>query len=248
MEWIMKAFRSLQNKIESCGEASSSCGTAPLQIPGRVLNDSIYEFHKPEGRPSVEVVCFHGLNLDGATDAHLTTWLSAGGTQLWLEWILEEIPEALILLISYDAFAKRTRFAKGSSFEELTTLNKEAQRRNENFRQLREKYIWRTYGIQEGLPTTLEGIEGFIVREASARHDVDNFYTDRAADHFSSCRPGSTTSSSFRLLLKFIAGVLENVFAVHLPPCGSLGVVLNTLTTSREGSIGADTIRMKAYK
>ncbi|CAM6105092.1 unnamed protein product [Calypogeia fissa] len=76
-------------------------------------------------------------------------------------------------------------------------------------RQLREKYRWRTYGIQEGLPTSLKGFKGFIVPEGSARHDVDGFYTDCAADHFSICRPGSRTSSSFRLLLNFIVGVLE---------------------------------------
>ncbi|CAM6114387.1 unnamed protein product [Calypogeia fissa] len=70
-------------------------------------------------------------------------------------------------------------------------------------------YRWRTYGIQEGLPTTLKGFTGFIVQEASARHDVDGFYTDRAADHFSICRPWSRTSSSFRQLLDFIGEVLE---------------------------------------
>ncbi|CAM6116433.1 unnamed protein product [Calypogeia fissa] len=296
MESIMRTFHFLQGKIESAEETSSSSILSTLQIPGEILNDFVYQVYKPTGSPSVEIVFFHGLNLDGATDAHWRTWLSKGGSKLWLEWIWEKDPHARLLLVSYDAFARRTSnqghmdmtltsenlvqdlieaqvgqgdcsvvlvghsigclvmkelctrldsnpnpsereqnllfnvkglfyyacphhgsemvdrstgFAKGLLFEELTTLNTVAQRRNENFRRLREKYRWGTYGIQEGLPTTLEGFEGFIVQEASARHDVDGFYTDRTANHFTICQPESTTSSSFRLLLNFIADVLE---------------------------------------
>jgi hypothetical protein len=71
------------------------------------LNDHVYEVHKPAGRPSVEIVFFHGLQLEGSKDIHLTTWLSADGAGLWLSWILRDISNARILLVSYDAFAQR---------------------------------------------------------------------------------------------------------------------------------------------
>ncbi|CAM6115781.1 unnamed protein product [Calypogeia fissa] len=297
MDSIMQMFHSLQSKVKEASEATSS-SSGISSLPGEVLNDSVYQFHKPPGRPSVEIVLFHGLNLDGATDAHFRPWLSAGGSELWLEWILEDVPQARILLISYDSSAKRTSnygltdmyltcenlmhnlilaqvgqgdcpvlfvghsigclvmkelcstlasnpnpnrnepqqnlllhvkglfyfacphlgsqfadestgFKKGSLFEELTTLNKIAQRRNEHFRQLRERYKWRTFGIQEGLPTTLKRFKGFIVQEASGRQDVDGYYTDSAADHFTVSQLQSKTSSSFRQLLDFIGVVLK---------------------------------------
>ncbi|CAM6112979.1 unnamed protein product [Calypogeia fissa] len=48
-----------------------------------------------------------------------------------------------------------------------------------------------------------------VVPEASARLDVDGFYTVSAEDHFSVCRPTSRTSSNFRLLMKFVGGLLD---------------------------------------
>jgi triacylglycerol esterase/lipase EstA (alpha/beta hydrolase family) len=208
------------------------------------LNEYVYQVHKPAGRPSVEIVFFHGLQHEEFKDAYWTTWLSANGSELWLSWLLRDFPKARILLISFDAFAKETddqgrmdmyltgenlvqslterdarvggdgcpvilvahsigglvakelcsrlhstisprqpvrdllqnikglffygcphhgsRFAdvssgfkKGPLFECITTLNTEAQRRNEEFRKLRHKDGWKTYGIAEGRPTIL---------------------------------------------------------------------------------------------
>ncbi|CAM6115935.1 unnamed protein product [Calypogeia fissa] len=43
---------------------------------------------------------------------------------------------------------------KGLLFEDLTTQNKVAGRRNEEFRKLRQKYKWKTFGMGERRPTT----------------------------------------------------------------------------------------------
>lgn len=219
---------------------------------------------KPDGHPSFEIIFFHGLHLDGSKDAHLKTWLSADGSQLWPEWILEKFPEARILLISHDASIKKTneaglmdmyvtcenlvhnlmearvgeegcpvilvghsigclvmkeicstlnrnlshdpnkcvpnffinvkglfyyacphrgseladsstQFLKGSLFEDLTTLNKVAQRRNEDFRKLRQKYKWKTFGIGEGLPTTFVSTKPFLKVKRRVKHISCNF-------------------------------------------------------------------------
>ena len=90
---------------------------------GPQISDYIYEVCNPtEGRPSVELVFFHGLQLDGSEDAHITTWLSRDRSQLWLNWLLTDFPNARILLVSYDAAAKRTD-SKGITDMYITTEN-----------------------------------------------------------------------------------------------------------------------------
>lgn len=72
------------------------------------INDYVYEVFKPPGRPSIELVFFHGLQFEGYDEGYLTTWLTQDGSKLWLKWILDYYPQARILLISYDAFTRRT--------------------------------------------------------------------------------------------------------------------------------------------
>lgn len=52
---------------------------------------------------------------------------------------------------------------------------------------------------------------GLIVPEASARADVDEYYTDPDADHFTVSRTKSKISSSFIKLLDFIGDILKEV-------------------------------------
>jgi hypothetical protein len=70
----------------------------------------------------VELVFFHGLQLGGTEDAHITTWLSRDRSQLWLNWLIEEYPDARILIVSYDASSKRTD-SKGITDMYITTEN-----------------------------------------------------------------------------------------------------------------------------
>lgn len=63
----------------------------------------------PPGRPpTVEIVFFHGFQFETTQEPYLKTWLSKDGTQLWLNWILNEFPDARIFVISYDAAFRRT--------------------------------------------------------------------------------------------------------------------------------------------
>ncbi|CAM6112971.1 unnamed protein product [Calypogeia fissa] len=81
MDSIMSAFHMVQKQLKSWKPLSSSV-VSSLQIPGKILNDSVYEVCKPPRRPSIEIVFFHGLSLDGV-DPHLRSWLSADGSELW---------------------------------------------------------------------------------------------------------------------------------------------------------------------
>jgi hypothetical protein len=309
MDWVLKQFDTLQKRIQAWTAPSSATSsvTFPFERPERI-NDHVYQVHKPAGRPSIEIVFFHGLQLEGSKEAYLTTWVSETekGSELWVTWILKEFPDARILLVSYDASAQRkddqglldmyctcenlvqsltegkalvggdgcpvilvghsigglvmkelcialdstisklspqdpkesvrnlfqnvkglfyyacphqgsrladasSEFLKGPLFEGITTLNREAQRKNEDFRKLQLKYGWKIYGIGEGRPATLGKYKDLIVSEASARCGMGGFYTHIAADHFNVCRPESTSSSNFSLLSNLIGNVLEQV-------------------------------------
>lgn len=73
------------------------------------INDHVYELTNLSGRrPSIELVFFHGLQLKQTQQPHLDTWLSADGTQLWLNWIIQKFPDARILTVHYDAHPMRT--------------------------------------------------------------------------------------------------------------------------------------------
>jgi triacylglycerol esterase/lipase EstA (alpha/beta hydrolase family) len=103
MAWIWKAFDSLQDYLTSLTPLSvASILPQPTQ-----LNDHVYEVCKPAGRPSVEIVCFHGLQLDRSKEAYITTWLSEDGSELWPRWIAESFSGARVLLVSYDGVVQK---------------------------------------------------------------------------------------------------------------------------------------------
>jgi hypothetical protein len=59
------------------------------------------------GTPSVELVFFHGLQFCGSQKPHVETWLCRSGSEFWLDWIPEKIPDARVLTVAYDAHAER---------------------------------------------------------------------------------------------------------------------------------------------
>jgi hypothetical protein len=61
-----------------------------------------------------------------------------------------------------------------------------------------------------------ENFEGFVVQEASARLDADDFYTVDV-DHFQVCQPESRISSSFQHLREFVSDELQKVFTKSHP-------------------------------
>ncbi|CAM6083706.1 unnamed protein product [Calypogeia fissa] len=83
-------------------EASSS--RAPEHAEITQVNDSLYELHRPEGTPSLQILFFHGLQPDNYSDAHISTWESADRSCVWPQkWLVEEFPDAHILSVSYGA-------------------------------------------------------------------------------------------------------------------------------------------------
>ncbi|CAM6103749.1 unnamed protein product [Calypogeia fissa] len=80
----------------------------PLRTVRR-FHDDVFEIYAPrEISPSVEIVFFHGLQLEGSHNAHLTTWLSACGSDLWPMWMEKDFPDARLLIFSYNAYTTRT--------------------------------------------------------------------------------------------------------------------------------------------
>ncbi|CAM6084438.1 unnamed protein product [Calypogeia fissa] len=284
--------------------AETLLSTTPEQILSGVtqINDHVFEVYKPaEGDPAVELVFFHGLQVEGCREAyHLTTWLSRDKSELWLNWISANFPCVRILVISYDAQARKTntdgltdmyvvgenlihcltgeealvgqsrcpvvlvghclgglvvkevclkassmltgnpsskrltnflnnikglfyygtphhgtmmaditkRISKGPLFELLSTLNKETERRNEEFRKLRGTYKWKTFGIGEALKTKVGNYKAMVVEEASSRYDVDDHYTDPTADHFTLPRAASVKMCTYLRLRDFVTGLV----------------------------------------
>ncbi|CAM6095773.1 unnamed protein product [Calypogeia fissa] len=75
------------------------------------LNDMVYLVHEPppEVKPELEVVFFHGLQLEHFTEPHVTTWVTRDNSQCWLQtWLVESFPKARIFTISYDSSATKT--------------------------------------------------------------------------------------------------------------------------------------------
>ncbi|CAM6110125.1 unnamed protein product [Calypogeia fissa] len=105
MARILHALKSVQDAVNSLVPAPTA-SPEPVLPELKKLNDSVYELCRPSGsqngRPSIEVVFFHGLQFDGSKRTYLTTWLSEDGQESWLPWIFECFPEARILLVSYN--------------------------------------------------------------------------------------------------------------------------------------------------
>ncbi|CAM6123361.1 unnamed protein product [Calypogeia fissa] len=107
----------------SSTSAADSIPLQPRKSKGQI-NDQVYEFASPaEGSPSIELVFFHGLQRKTSHDpqeADVDTWRSKDGNELWLYWIVEKLPNARILCISYGAHAEKTEKEKHLDMYNLT--------------------------------------------------------------------------------------------------------------------------------
>ncbi|KAL3689822.1 hypothetical protein R1sor_016131 [Riccia sorocarpa] len=107
----------------------------------------------------------------------------------------------------------------GDMMESLQLLNKYTSRVNFHFEQLRKRYRWRTKGVGESNETKIfssrdgeSTMKKLIVEEASARGGcLDEFFVVADTDHFTICRPESTTSNSFLHLVRFLEDILKEV-------------------------------------
>ncbi|KAL3685676.1 hypothetical protein R1sor_003698 [Riccia sorocarpa] len=74
------------------------------------INDSIFELYAPtSGSAEMEILFFHGLQLEGTSDPHISTWQSRSAQKaVWPgQWLPKDFPKARILSISYDGSLKR---------------------------------------------------------------------------------------------------------------------------------------------
>ncbi|CAM6101975.1 unnamed protein product [Calypogeia fissa] len=102
---------SLWDKVQ---EKSSLAGSSSHEfvVPElKKCNDMVYLVHEPpqRGKPQLEVVFFHGLQLQHFKDPHVTTWMTRDNSQCWLQtWLVESFPKARIFTVSYDSSAMKT--------------------------------------------------------------------------------------------------------------------------------------------
>ncbi|CAM6092394.1 unnamed protein product [Calypogeia fissa] len=67
------------------------------------INESVYELYRPVGKPSLQIVFFHGLQPGDYTEAHWATWQSGDRSCVWPQtWLAEEeIPDCQVFCVSY---------------------------------------------------------------------------------------------------------------------------------------------------
>ncbi|CAM6081836.1 unnamed protein product [Calypogeia fissa] len=181
MDGIFELFARVQHDIHTALSSthSSSSRPPPHERLSRLkqINDHVFEVGKPdEGPPSVEMVFFHGLHNEGSLDeAHYTTWLSRDKSQLWLDWILEEFPQARILTVSYDASLSRT-YTQGNMDMYITAENLLQDLTEGNAR----------VG-QQGCPVVLVGhsIGGVVMKELCLQANSRvSFFSSQPAQNF----------------------------------------------------------------
>ncbi|CAM6119022.1 unnamed protein product [Calypogeia fissa] len=83
--------------------SSSNVARQPKQI-----NSHVFEIYAPKGKAVVEIVFFHGLQWEESHQPHITIWKSADGSQLWLDWIVDQFQDSRLLTIAYDAQIEKT--------------------------------------------------------------------------------------------------------------------------------------------
>ncbi|CAM6084056.1 unnamed protein product [Calypogeia fissa] len=98
---------SATSKVSTSSHASSSTSSqvsasSGIKASAVQLNECVYELYKPVGKPSIQIVFFHGLQDRGSSDVHLSTWQSRDGSCIWPQtWLVEEFPSAHVLSVSY---------------------------------------------------------------------------------------------------------------------------------------------------
>lgn len=75
------------------------------------LNDYVWQLKPPTGESKVDIIFFHGLQLDDFEDAFWKTWRAQGSEELvWpREWMGENFKTARILSISYNSCAMKSQ-------------------------------------------------------------------------------------------------------------------------------------------
>ncbi|CAM6093478.1 unnamed protein product [Calypogeia fissa] len=150
------------------------------------INDSVWELYSPKGKPAVEIIFFHGLQLG----ALFYGTPHAGSEQIEL-------------------LAKRLS-SKSPLLKLMKVLATDTARINGSFRQIRSNLDAKILAIGEGLETKTNGFNGMVVVEASARNDVNEYCTHTKADHFTVCKARHKKDPTvIEKLAQFINSTLE---------------------------------------
>lgn len=75
------------------------------------LNETVYRAYqpRPEEKPELELVFFHGIQFQDCKEPHATTWMTRDNSECWLQTLLvEAFPRARIFTVSYDSSAAKT--------------------------------------------------------------------------------------------------------------------------------------------
>ncbi|KAL3685138.1 hypothetical protein R1sor_003160 [Riccia sorocarpa] len=83
-----------------------------MEEVGIKVSDCLTQLYAPSPPQSMEmdIIFFHGLQLDFKSDSHLSTWrIGDESGELWpMSWLPSEYPKARILVASYDACIQTT--------------------------------------------------------------------------------------------------------------------------------------------
>ncbi|KAG0620136.1 hypothetical protein M758_4G192000 [Ceratodon purpureus] len=99
------------------GQNASNCENNAKKIG----DTTIYEFHKPEGQPKVEIVFIHGLQVGDYENAYWKTWCTRDRSQCWPQtWLKTKFEnDAWILSVSYDSSALNTYQSGNTNSKEM---------------------------------------------------------------------------------------------------------------------------------
>ncbi|KAL2649793.1 hypothetical protein R1flu_017921 [Riccia fluitans] len=217
-------FRQISSRRLNSPQSSSKRRVNSLQTEdvGFQITSCLTQVHprSPSHATQIDIFFFHGLQLEGNSVPHLSSWRSGDASQeLWPQtWLRTEYPDARIILLSYDASAKVTNtegrmslyaIAEALLVDILIARNgigrNHAAILHQDFNDILKTSSWKICGFGEAHPT--EGASLLLVLDASSRFGDEYCVLD--CDHFSICRPENPKSSSYLQLVKLIDSVYE---------------------------------------
>ncbi|KAL2622382.1 hypothetical protein R1flu_002587 [Riccia fluitans] len=234
MNCVLSIVKKVSAAIARCSERNSmDVDGHEFQQPQQ-LNDSVYEFRKPDVDFDLEVVAFHGLRFRHYRNAYETTWqYEEDGIRCWLrDYLGKELPRARILSVSYDSCAqvhvyldtphggsslgdylRNNRRCKGPVLEYLNEASFPLEELNREFDSLAVEREWKLlfwwYHLITQVWDTLDlpgrGLE--VVKEESARGGQDFIFYQSRSDH--SGKAFSNWSRDIEAYSQHVVGILR---------------------------------------
>ncbi|KAG6541380.1 hypothetical protein Mapa_017249 [Marchantia paleacea] len=95
----------LQGFIHYSADCAGNFGKSFSTFGWKKMSDSVYELNSSSAESTLDVVFFHGLQLEHSSEAHLSTWKSRSeNPEIWLkDWLQKDDPSLRVITVSYDA-------------------------------------------------------------------------------------------------------------------------------------------------